>query len=132
MVPQRIELAMAVMATDGFMAQANAEIRAAQRRHEVDTARRWRLGRPMQVIDQLISELELLNLKRITRVPLAFESRLMQLRAVLHDAGVSAAELEGVRTRIRTVRLMDQLYRIQESLLGTGPDTTNDAAIATS
>ncbi len=107
---------MAVMSI-GFMAQANAEIRAAQRRHEVDTARRWQLGRPMAAIDELINDLEILNLRRIYRVPLAYESRLVQLRLLLDDAGVPPGELDGVRTRIRVVRLMDQLYAIQESLL---------------
>ena len=109
---------MAVMNL-GFMAQTNAEIRAAQRRHEIDTARRWRLGRPMREIDELINALEILNLRRIYRIPLSYESRLFQLRVLLADAGVPPAELEGLRTRIRIVRLMDQLYAIQESLLGT-------------
>ena len=108
---------MAVM-TVGFMAQANAEIRAAQRKHEVDTARRWRLGRPMAVIDQLINDLEMLNLRRVYRVPLSYENRLLQVRMLLDDAGVTPEELDGVRTRIRIVRLMDHLYAIQESLLG--------------
>ena len=100
------------------MAQANAEIRAAQQRHEIDTARRWRLGRPMRVIDDLINDLEILNLRRVYRVPLSYERRLSEVREVLEDA-VPASELEGVRTRIRIVRLMDQLYALQESLLGT-------------
>jgi len=104
--------------TVGFMAQANAEIRAAQRKHEVDTARRWRLGRPMAVIDQLINDLEMLNLRRVYRVPLSYENRLLQVRMLLDDAGVTPEELDGVRTRIRIVRLMDHLYAIQESLLG--------------
>jgi hypothetical protein len=114
----KIETTMAVMSI-GFMAQANAEIRAAQRRHEIDTARRWRLGRPMRVIDELINDLEILNLRRVYRVPLSYENRLSELRTVLDDAGVPAGDLEGVRTRIRIVRLMDQLYALQESLLGT-------------
>jgi hypothetical protein len=109
---------MAVMSI-GFMAQANSEIRAAQRRHEIDTARRWRLGRPMRVIDELINDLEILNLRQVYRVPLSYENRLSELRTVLDDAGVPAGELEGVRTRIRIVRLMDHLFAIQESLLGT-------------
>lgn len=116
---RRIETIMAVMSTVGFMAQANAEIRAAQQRHEIDTARRWRLGRPMRVIDELINDLEILNLRRVYRVPLSYETRLSEVRELLEDAGVSPSELEGVRTRIRIVRLMDQLYALQESLLGT-------------
>jgi hypothetical protein len=108
---------MAVMTAVGFMALANAEIRAAQQRHEIDTARRWRLGRPMRVIDELINDLEILNLKRVYRVPLSYESRLVRLRVILDDAGVPATELDGVRTRIRIVRLMDHLYAIQEFML---------------
>jgi hypothetical protein len=119
---------MAVMTTVGFMAQANAEIRAAQRQHEVDRARRWRLGRPMAVIDQLISDLEILNLKRVYRVPLSYETRLLQLRVILDDAGVSARALERVRTRIRIVRLMDQLYAIQELMLGGDRDAADALA----
>jgi hypothetical protein len=106
------------MSAVGFMAQANAEIRAAQERHEIDTARRWRLGRPMRVIDELINDLEILNLRRVFRVPLAYDGRLFHLRRLLQDAGVPSGELEGVRTRIRIVGLMDHLYAIQESLLG--------------
>jgi len=109
---------MAVMSI-GLMAQANAEIRAAQRQHQVDTARRWRLGRPMRVIDELINDLEILNLNHIYRIPLSYESRLAQIRVLLDEAGVPPSDLEGVRTRIRIASLMDQLFAIQESLLGT-------------
>jgi hypothetical protein len=116
------------MSAVGFMAQANAEIRAAERQHEVDRMRRWRLGRPMALIDQLISDLEILNLKRVYRVPLSYESRLLDLRATLDNAGVSPSQLDGVRTRIRIVRLMDQLYAIQESLLGGDHDATGALA----
>lgn len=119
---------MGLMSTVGFMAQANAEIRAAQHRHEIDTARRWRLGRPMRVIDELINDLEILNLKRVYRVPLSYESRLLHVRVILDDAGVQSSELEGVPTRIRIVRLMDQLYAIQESLLGGDRDATDALA----
>jgi hypothetical protein len=116
------------MSAVGFMAQANAEIRAAERQHEVDRVRRWRLGRPMALIDQLISDLEILNLKRVYRVPLSYETRLLELRGTLDNAGVSPSELEGVRTRIRIARLMDQLYAIQESLLGGDHDATGALA----
>ncbi|TMC62963.1 MAG: hypothetical protein E6J16_10605 [Chloroflexota bacterium] len=84
---------MAVMTAVGFMAQANAEIRAAQQRHEIDTARRWRLGRPMRVIDELINDLEILNLKRVYRVPLSYESRLFELRVVLDNPCLAPATI---------------------------------------
>jgi len=116
-VPGKIETTMAVMSV-GFMAQANAEIRAAQRQHEIDTARRWRQDRPMRLIDRLINDLEILNLRRVYRVPLSFEVRLLELRELLDDDGVPPGELDGLRTRVRIVRLMDQLYAIQASLLG--------------
>jgi len=117
-LPTKIETTMAVMSV-GFMAQANAEIRAAQRQHQVDTARRWRLGRPMRAIDELINDLEILNLRHIYRIPLSYEGRLGQLRLLLDDAGVPPSELEGLRTRIRIASMMDRLFAIQESLLGT-------------
>jgi hypothetical protein len=110
------------------MALANAEIRAAQQRHEIDTARRWRLGLPMRVIDELINDLEILNLKRVYRVPLSYETRLLRLRVILEDAGMPSTQLEGIRTRIRIVRLMDYLYAIQESLLGGDRDATDALA----
>ncbi len=127
-LPGKIETIMAVMSTVGFMAQANAEIRAAQQRHEIDTARRWRLGLPMAMIDALINDLEILNLKRVYRVPLLYEGRLRQLRVILERAGATPGELEGVRTRIRIARLMDQLFAIQESLLGGDRDATDALA----
>jgi hypothetical protein len=117
-LPGKIETTMAVMSI-GLMAQANAEIRAAQRQHEVDTARRWRLGRPMRLIDELINDLEILNLRHIYRIPLSYESRLGRLRVLLDDSGVPPSELEGLRPRIRIASMMDRLFAIQESLLGT-------------
>jgi hypothetical protein len=59
----------------------------------------------------------MLNLKRVYRVPLSYESRLVRLRVILDDAGVPSGELAEVRTRIRIVRLMDHLYAIQELML---------------
>jgi hypothetical protein len=53
---------------------------------------------------------------------------LVRLRVILDDAGVPATELDGVRTRIRIVRLMDHLYAIQEFMLGGDRDPTDALA----
>ena len=76
----------------GLVAQANAEIRAAEAAHQWRKAERQRLRRPIALIDGLINDLELLNLRGGTRVPLAYEPRLLQLRAMLAD-NVSAEQL---------------------------------------
>jgi len=77
----------------GLVAQANAEIRAAEAAHQSRKAERQRLRRPIALIDGLINDLELLNLRGGTRVPLAYEPRLLQLRAMLAD-NVSAEQLD--------------------------------------
>jgi hypothetical protein len=100
----------------GFMAQANAEIRGAQQRHHLKRAERLRRGRPIAFIDGLINDLEMLNLKRVSRVPLSYESRLRQLRVLLSGSAVPSGQLEKLRTRIRIVKLMDAVYGIQEVL----------------
>jgi len=80
----------------GLVAQANAEIRAAEAAHQSRKAERQRLRRPIALIDGLINDLELLNLRGGTRVPLAYEPRLLQLRAMLAD-NVSAEQLDNLR-----------------------------------
>ncbi len=105
-----------VMTAVGFMAQANAEIRAAQQRHQLQRAERFRRGRPIAFIDGLINDLETLNLKRVSRVPLSYESRLRQLRVLLSDTVVPSGQLEKLRPRIGIVKLMDEVYAIQEVL----------------
>jgi hypothetical protein len=106
---------MLLMDVRGFVAQANAEIRAADAAHQSRKAERQRLRRPIAVIDGLINDLELLNLSGVGRVPLSYEPRLLQLCAMLADA-VVAEQLASLRTRVRPVRLMDGLYAVQEAL----------------
>lgn len=101
----------------GSLAQANAEIRAAQRQYEVLKGEQRGRLRPIVSIDTLISDLEDLNLKSLDRVPLSFEHRLARLRLILGDAGVHPARLAGLRTRIRIDTLMDELFAVQEWLL---------------
>jgi len=107
---------MLLMDVRGFVAQTNAEIRAADAAHQRRKADRERLRRRTVVIDGLINDLELLNLSSATRVPLAYEPRLLQLRAMLAEA-VGPEQLQNLRTRVRPVKLMDSLYTIQEALL---------------
>jgi hypothetical protein len=105
-----------VITAVGFMAQANTEIRAAQQRHQLQRAERFRRGRRIAFIDGLINDLETLNLKRVSRVPLSYESGLQQLRVLLSDTGVPSGHLENLRTRVGVVKLMDAVYATQEVL----------------
>jgi hypothetical protein len=100
----------------GFLAQATAEIRAALDAHESRKAERDQLRRPIAMIDDMLSTLEDMNLKGISRVPLAYEPRLLQLRATLRETAVTPEQLDGLRTRVRIARLMDSLYTLQETL----------------
>ena len=78
------------------------------------------------MIDGLINDLELLNLRGGTRVPLAYEPRLLQLRALLVDT-VSAEQLDNLRARVRPLRLIDALYTVQEALFAqTRPDVPRE------
>lgn len=117
-----------VMTAVGFMAHANAEIRAAQQRHQLQRAERFRRGRPMAFIDGLINDLETLNLKRVSRVPMSYESRLRQLRVLLSETAVPSGQLEKLRTRIGIVKLMDALYAIQEGLFQNDWEVERDVS----
>ena len=110
----------------GSVAQANAEIRAAEAAQEWRKNQRERIRRRTVLIDGLINDLELLNLRGATRVPLAYEPRLLRLRSVLADT-IEPRHLDRLRTRIRPVKLMDGLYTIQEMLLAqTHPNVARD------
>lgn len=117
-----------VMAAVGFMAQANAEIRGAQQRHQLERADRLRRARPIALIDGLINDLETLNLKQVSRVPLSYEGRLQQLRALLTDTAVPSGQLEKLRTRIGIIKLMDEVYTIQGLLFENDREVERDAA----
>ena len=83
-------------------------LRARMRR---ESARR-QLQRPIEEVDRLIAECEELLLIGRKRVPLAMEPRLRQLAA---DCPTSAAQLH---PGVTIVRLMDELFTLQEELLG--------------
>ncbi len=63
-------------------------------------------------------------------MPLAYEARLLQLRAVLADA-TSQEQLDTIRTRVRPVKLMDCLYTIKEALFAQRrPDLQRELDVA--
>ena len=117
---------MALTEIRGFVAQANAEIRAAEAAHQYRKAERQRLRRPIALIDGLINDLEVLNLRGAMRVPLSYEPRLLQIRALLREA-VSVDQLDDLRTRVRPDKLMDSLYNLEEALFALlRPDRFED------
>jgi hypothetical protein len=118
---------MAITEIRGFVAQANAEIRAAEAVHQYRKAERQRLRRPIALIDGLVNDLEVLNLSGAIRVPLSYGPRLLQIRALLREA-VSVDQLEDLRTRVLPVKLMDNLYTLEETLFARlCPDRFEDA-----
>ena len=121
---------MALTEMRGFVAQANAEIRAAEAAHQYRKAERQRLRRPIGLIDGLINDLEVLNLRGAMRVPLSYEPRLLQVRALLREA-VGVDQLDDLRTRVRPVKLMDNLYSLEETLFARlCPDRFEDVSQA--
>ena len=100
----------------GLLAQTNATIRDAERRHRELQAHRDRLRRPVALIDRMLQDLEELNLRGQKRVPLAFEPRLEQLLGLLATSPGAAAQRENLKVKIGISKLMDALFAIQEGL----------------
>jgi hypothetical protein len=101
----------------GLLAQTNATIRDAERRHREQRADRERLRRPVVLIDRMLQDLEELNLRGHKRVPLAFEPRLQRLLELLSPASPEVSEqLEDLKVKIGISKLMDALFAIQEAL----------------
>jgi hypothetical protein len=89
--------------------------REAEQRHEIQKRERLLRHRPIVLIDDLLSDLDTLNLKSVSRVPRSnYESRLLKVRAILSHAAIPSDQLQGLRTRIGIVNLMDELYAVQE------------------
>ncbi|MGD1033233.1 MAG: hypothetical protein ABR977_02220 [Candidatus Dormibacteria bacterium] len=88
-----------------------------QLRHRIrrDSERR-RMERPIEEVDQIISECEELLLVGRKRVPLQMEGRLQRLAANLPCC---TPELHA---GVTIVRLMDQLFDLQAELLGRRVD----------
>lgn len=99
----------------GLLAQTNATIRDAERRHRELQAHRDRLRRPVALIDRMLQDLEELNLRGQKRVPLAFEPRLEQLLELLAASPAAAAQRENLKVKIGISKLMDALFAIQEA-----------------
>jgi hypothetical protein len=92
-----------------------------QIREEVLAERRRRAAQaravlPIRLVDGLIAELEELHLVGRKRVPETLDERLADFQAICPQA-----RAYDLRSRITIGRLMDQLYEIQELLLGTKP-----------
>ena len=87
-----------------------------------DTARR-RVEQPIAEVDRLIAECEELLLVGRKRVPLAMEPRLQRLSTnippLLRDGAAPAPELHA---GVTLVHLMDDLFTLQEDLLGRRVD----------
>jgi hypothetical protein len=101
---------LARTAAPGAIAQVELDIQSArreQRRLEADAVA---LRLPVALIDSLLSELEVLNLAEIRRVPGSLQPSLRWL----HDqCPVKCPELS---VRVSPVQLMDMLFELQESL----------------
>ena len=120
--------AMDAVAVSGFLSQACVEIREAEAEHHSQKAKRRLFRQPIEAIDLLINSLEEMNLKGVSRVPLSYEPRLLQLRAMVAGAGPTVEQLDGLRTRVRIGRLMDSLYAVQEVLFAqTRPDIPRES-----
>ncbi len=109
---------MATMAV-GFLALANAQIRAAEQQHVIQKRERLLRYRLIALIDELITDVEDLNLESVSRVPGSYENRLVALRAILSHAAIPSNQLGSLRTRIGVIKLMDQLYAVQETVFAT-------------
>ena len=107
---------MDALNASGFLAQACAEIREAEEAHQSVKARRRQFRQRIQFIDSLINSLEELNLKGISRVAPAYEPHLQELRAMMADTGVTADQMDSLRSRVPVSVLMDSLYDVQEVL----------------
>jgi hypothetical protein len=94
------------------LTDAAREIRFAIRENSRRHRRRSRLETPIRVIDAMLDELEMMNLVRRRRVPLAWEPRLQLL--LLSVPEHCRREL---RSNISPNRLMDMLYEMQDELL---------------
>lgn len=100
----------------GLLAQTNAEIRDAERRHQKSKAEDELVRRPIVVIDEMLRNLEELNLRGMKRVPLSYEGRLQELSDLLGRVPALAACRESLKAKIGIVKLMDALFAAQEAL----------------
>lgn len=110
----------------GLLAETNAYIRQAERKHREDMAAQDRLRRPIAIIDRLQQELEELNLKGMKRVPLAYEERLRDLVRLLPDTAAISRRLDDLKVKVGIGKLMDALFDIEAELFIERTGTSYD------
>ncbi len=97
--------------------RTNEQIAESLRARRREQWARHRMRRPIRAIDGLIAECEELLLLGRKRVPLAMEPELQRLSAQCPEA--AGTEL---RAGVTIVHLMDDLFSLQEDLLGRRVD----------
>lgn len=100
----------------GLLAQTNAYIRDAERRHRDHKARQNELRRPIALIDRLLQELEEMNLKGMKRVPVSYEPRLDEVLALVGPMPSIADSLANIKVKVGISKLMDALFAVEEAL----------------
>ena len=106
------------------LADVSQEIARIAERHRRSRRRTLGLRRLLATVDGLLEDLEELHLIGKSRVPLNWAARLDALTASL-PVGMRRV----LRTGVTIVRLMDELFAIQESLLREiAPAIPDDAA----
>lgn len=95
----------------------NEQIAESLRARKREQWARHRVERPIRTIDSLIAECEELLLLGRKRVPLTMEPELQRLAAECPEA--AGADL---RSGVTIVHLMDDLFTLQEDLLGRRVD----------
>lgn len=100
----------------GLLAQTNAKIRDAERRHRDQKAREDQLRRPVQLIDRLLQELEEMNLKGMKRVPMSYEPRLDEILRLIGPIESISEQLANIKVKVGISKLMDALFAVEEAL----------------
>jgi hypothetical protein len=100
----------------GLLAQTNAYIRDAERRHRDAKAQADRVRRPVALIDRLIKELEELNLKGMKRVPIAYEPRLEEIVRLVSPLPAIPEHLANIKVKVGIPKLMDALFAVEAAL----------------
>ena len=112
----------------GLLAQTNAYIRDAERRHRDLKARQQQVRRPIMLIDRLLQELEEMNLKGMKRVPVSYEPRLDEILALVGPVPAIADQLANIKVKVGIAKLMDALFAVEENLFSErhGPSIESD------
>jgi hypothetical protein len=100
----------------GLLAQTNAYIRDAERRHRDRKAHQDQVRRPIALIDRLLEELEEMNLKGMKRVPVSYEPRLEEVLRLVGPMPSLASDLANIKVKVGITKLMDALFAVEEAL----------------